>query len=1081
MLSLVLGRAGTGKTGYVLDEIRRRMGAGETGLLLIVPEQYSHDAERQMCSCCGDAVSMFAETHSFTRLCGRVFAEAGGSSHILDSGGQILVMHRAVESVAPRLKVFGSRGTRAQMLEKMLDVVKEFKTLRLSAETLADTAARTPNPLRDKLLDLSLIYGAYDALVKIHGGDTADAMTQLAEKIGESTVGAPGHIYFDGFNDFTAQEMRVIEELLKKGADVTICLTYDPADDSEVFALPRKTIDQLTNLAAESCGDNSIRVQSMPSFPMLPNDDKSPELGFLEEHLFTHDETCYSSVSHPAQQPPSDLAENTRVKTPTPPVTIYSAPTRYAECVYAARRVLELVWSGYRWRDIGVMARDWNEYGHLCENVFEKFGIPFFSSGRADILDKPPAALIEAALDIAVSGWEYKPVFRYLKTGLAGIPGDACAELENYVLIWNIRGTMWTRDWTLPVSGYGGGDEKAPTQLNALRQRITRPITRLRDGLKGVTGADDKLRALFAFMEEIRLPEQLANKAGDLVKRGETRLADEYTQLWGVIVNAMEQMYAILGQAPLSAADFGKLFILVLSRYDVGVIPVSLDRTALGGMDMSRRRNLKSLIILGATDENMPNLTKGGGALSDNERLELSRFGMNMPMGLEERLNREMNMLYSTVTLPSRELTVTYPNSIGERPSFVIKRIKALLGPECQVDGDDDHMPAHVSAPVSTFMPALTPDRPRLKAETALSLYGSDLSLSATRVDRYYTCPFKHYAQNGLRLNPRARAQFDPATAGIFMHYVLEGVTGEIKLSTGFKNTDETLCRELTGRYIERFARDVLYDFEGKNARFVFLFRRLGEDALRIVLDMLDELKHSDFEPLDFEFDLSKLTPQGDLRGMIDRVDGCKLHDKMYIRVVDYKTGKKTLNLSDVLHGRDMQMFIYLFALEKYGADWYDNDIAPAGVLYAPARDVILNAPRDATDDELRKQREKELRRAGVILDDPDVLEAMENGEKKKYLPVRLLKNGDYKGDGLLANERIGMLSKHVDHMLRKAASEILDGTIDCRPGYIAGKDACDSCDYKPVCAFDENAGDKRNFMPRMKPGDVWKALSGSE
>ena len=521
MLELIQGRAGTGKTAYVLNDIRLRMEAGETGLLLIVPEQYSHDAERQLCAVCGDALSMHGETLSFTRLCGRVFLEMGAPARMLDSGGQMLVMHRALESTAPSLKVYGTRGARVEILENILETVKELKSLNIFPKSLESIASAASNPLADKLHDLALIYEAYDALLHEHGSDASDRLTMLADVIGESSVGSAGHIYFDGFNDFTAQELRVIEELLRKKADLTVCLTYDPQDGGEVFELPRKTAGELRRLA----DDYGVEIKSQVFEAQRSG---ASELAFLEKHIFDHAPAEYQGQSEA--------------------ITICRAPTRYAECEYAAQKVLEYIRSGNRWRDISIIARDWEAYDPVCEIVFEKHGIPFFASGRTDILSKPPTALIEAALDIAVTGWEYRPVFRYIKTGLMGIQTGECAQLENYVLKWNIRGAAWMREWKLPPSGYGGeSDNDALQRLNSLRLHVLEPLLRLKDGLKGVSKASQKLRALYSFLEETGLAERLKEKTDEFEKRGERRLADEYTQLWDVVINAMEQVFELLG------------------------------------------------------------------------------------------------------------------------------------------------------------------------------------------------------------------------------------------------------------------------------------------------------------------------------------------------------------------------------------------------------------------------------------------------------------------------------------------------------------------------------------------------------
>ena len=1162
MLTLVLGRAGTGKTTYVMEEIRRRGNAGQTGLILIVPEQYSHNAEKQLNAVCGDKLSMYGETLTITRLCGRVFSETGGApEYILDAGGQILVMHRALEAVSQRLNVFGAKGLRAELLEKLLDAVKEFKSLNITPVMLERMAEQAANPLRGKLRDLSLIYDAYDALLHEHGCDSADRLTLLADLIEHSSVGDAGHIYFDGFNDFTAQELCVIEKLLKKNAELTICLTCDPQSaDGEAFMLPNKTAARLKRLASKynaecrmqnaglpDCGTAAISLGSgtgsrgsEPRNQMVSSrggegdeitESRSEELVFLERHLFEHGNAVY----------PGGCGA----------ITLYSAPTIYTECEYAAYITWKLVRGGYRWRDISVMSRNWEEYGPICENIFEKYGIPFFSGGRADILDKPPAALIDAALEAAISGLEYRSVFKYLKTGLTGIAADDCSELENYIIKWNIRGIMWAREWTLPLPGYENDDEgsiDALARINSLRRSITGPLTRLRDGIKGDSEARTKLLALHGFLYEIRFPEHLAEKADELEKRGEARLAGEYAQLWEIIKNAMEQMHVILGST-LGAAEFRKLFLLTLSQYDVGVIPVALDRTALGGMAMSRSRDLKCLIVLGATDDNMPMLAKGSGALTDSEREELSKLGVDMPAGIEERYYREMNMIYSTLTLPSRELVITYPTGGAERPSFIVKRITSMFGINAAALREEEYMTAAVTPCFELAMTSVEPEirntsvivaaareyfrksshttamllaegdeilragRGRLSETAAEKLYGREVPLSSSRVDKYYSCPFLHFAQNGLRLKPRIQAEFDAPEAGIFMHFVLEGVAREIKESVGLKNANEDLCRNLTARYIEQYVHDALFDFEGKNARFVYLFRRLEKDVTRIVLDILRELQRSDFEPLDFELDFSQLDDNSRrlaaggrespdtalkgsaadaaspylpisssgshlmLNGVIDRVDGWEHDGKLFLRVIDYKTGRITFNLPDVVYGRNMQMLIYLFTLQKHGKARYGIDIEPAGVLYAPVRDFILSLPRDSSEERIMKEREKVLRRSGIVLDEPDVIEAMENGSEKKYLPVKLSKDG-MTGDSLVSQEQIAMLSEYVDYMLHRAVREILGGSIECRPYYKgAENNACSYCEYITVCAFDEDAGDKRRYIGKMGIDDAWAEL----
>lgn len=1064
MLNIITGRAGTGKTNYIMGEIRRKMESGETDMILLVPEQYSHDAERQLCLVCGDALSLHAEVLSFTGLSRRVLAETGNRTvGTLDSGGQILLMHRALEAVASSLKVFGIKKMRTEILQRLLETVTEFKTRKLTPEMLEKAAITVENPLAEKIQDFALIFDAYNSMQKTHGTDASERLEILAENIADSSVGSRGDVYFDGFNDFTAQELAIIGELLKKDANITVCLTLDTNDDSEVFKLPAKTASELKKLAKKT------KIHHIEKDPLH----REPELKHLERHLFTETLTEYTAIT------PNS----------TPAITVYSARTRYEECSFAAATVWKLVKDGYRWRDIAVMSREWEEYSSICENVFEKYGIPYFTGGKEDILTKPPIALIAAALEIATSGYGYGSVFKYLKTDLTDITHNEVSLLENYVIKWQIRGYYWQKEWKMPPSGYGRaekGDDELLVLVNSLRKKILEPLENLRKGLKGETLITSKLKALYDFLIEIALPERLTEKSNALSKRGEKRLADEYTQLLDIIMSALDQMHLIVGDREVSESEFKKLLTLVLSEQDVGVIPISLDATALGSMAMSRRRDLKALILLGATDDRLPMLTKTSGALSESERLELRRALPDLPAGLEERYQREMNMLYSTLTLPSEKLYLMYPASEGNRRSTIVTNICRMYNIQEETLTEEEYMSA-AEIPCRELlmrygMPMASQKQEKLSGSIAEAIYGKKIALSATRVDRYYSCPYKHFLQNGLRLKPRVQVEFDAASAGNFIHFVLDGVFKEIKENGEFAETDEKTWIMLTKKYCDKFVSEVLHDFEGKTSRFEYLFRRFEADVSYIVEDMLNELKTSKFRPIDLELDISKLTESQS--GFIDRVDSYEHDGKLYLRVIDYKTRKKaySFELSEVLRGRDMQMLIYLSVMQKYGSKFYGkNEIQPSGMLYVPARDVIISTSRNTPQDEIDKQRISNMRRSGLVLAEPEIVEAMESGEERRYLPIEKTGKRGSSGDlgrNFISRAQMEKLFKHVDKMLQNAQDEILSGVVDCKPYYKSESDnACAYCEYHSVCGFDETLGGTRTYAPKLPHEEVWNLL----
>ena len=1091
---LIFGRAGSGKTVFVMSEIKRKIEEGGKNLILVVPEQYSHDAERQLLRVCGNRLSAGGEVLSFSRIASRVLSETGGAAKkIIDKGAAMLVMNRAQSAVSERLRAFGASSRRVDMLEKLMETANEFKMCCVSPDELYSLSLKTAPPLSDKLYDLSLLIIAYDAMIKAEGVDSVSRLALLEERIEESTFGDSGAIYFDGFNDFTAQEMRVIDELFRKNADMTFCLTCDGGDE-EMFDVPRKTASLLRR-RAESFGE-TVETVLLDSATR-----RVPALTHIEKNLF--------------------LLEPERFSGESDAVELIKAPSIRSECEIIAARILELVRGGMRWRDIQVVARNWEEYSTYCENAFEKNEIPFFTNTKEDILQKPPVALINFALSVVARGWDRESVISYLKTGLADILPDDCNELENYVEKWNIRGSLWTKKegWIFSPSGFDGGGEKNEEKLrhiNAIRQKVVAPLERLQNDIKRGATVREKLQVLHDFLVEIDLPGNLSEKVEKLTGENELQLAGQYTRIWEILVEAMNQFEVISGGMTMDIGEFARLFSIILSQYDIGLIPVSLDRVAIGEMSKNKRRDVKCLIILGATDENMPRLAESGGILSDSEREEVALLGAEIPAGTELRLSREMNMIYSSITLPSDRLIVSYPEAQGKRPSTIVRTLERMFDLEIKQESVEEYMShspgacfelafldgyadsgktaavrelVSQDAGFSRFSGAAERaakmERGTLSPEYAELLYGSRLRLSATQLDKFKGCEFAYFIQNGLRAKKQRAAAIDALTEGTFMHFILENVTNEIKSTVGFKNCDAALCGELTAKYVAEYEKLVLNDLSDTTERFKYLFGRLARQAASIVADMAEELKRSDFEPIEFELKFLETVVESDggerelqISGIVDRVDMWVSGDLRYLRIVDYKTGSKSFSLSDIWHGMGLQMLIYLFALQRKGAAETGESLVPAGVLYAPAKEVLLNAERDISDEKLAEAREKKLRRSGLLLDNAEVLEAMENGDNKKFIPVTFKDKG-VTGSCIASLERFGKLSSHIDKVLKQVADEIRAGSIRANPVYKNTKDnACVYCDAAPACMFNDRT-DKRNFLERLKIPDAWEKIEG--
>ena len=1104
MLKLLLGRAGTGKTTALLRAVAESGGARPQ--LLIVPEQHSHDAERRLCRLGGDSVSLYAEVLSFTRLASRVFAVSGGlAAPTLDPGGRLLLLTAARKAVAPKLKVYQRPSRKPAFLSGLAATVDELKSCGITPEHLWTAGEASGGAEGDKLTDLSLIYGAYEALTARQGADPRDRLTRLAAALEETRWAAGQDIYIDGFTDFTPQEREVIRRLLAQAHSVTVALTCDRLEEDEggagVFSPARRTARQLIRLAREEGVPQEIQVRTQQAAR------KAESLAYLEAHLF--------------DQRPAPWTGEARE------LTLFTAHTPYSEVEWAAAEMIRLAREeGVRFRDMAVCARSMEDYGALIETVFARYGVPVFLSRMSDILQKPVLALITAALDTVAGNYQYDDLFRCLKTGLTGISQEECDLLENYALKWDLKGSRWTQKgpWAMHPRGYGlsftDGDRALLERLDGVRRRAVAPLEALRQN-RDRTGRGQAV-ALYSFLETIGLAQRLSERTQALLERGQAALAEEYAQLWDILCNALEQCAAILGDTPMELDEFAGLFSLVLSQYDVGSIPVSLDRATAGEMPRLAHKGCKVLFLLGADDGAIPQAAPSPGLLNDDDRSLLASYGLEPAPRLSDKLYREMTIVYETCALPRARLYVSYAAAGAEgeerRPSFLWHKLRALFPRAGWVQEDALDGSFRLAAPRPALelagrfpgvgealseLPGYAPlvermrraarmERGRLSRPAVDELYGSCVPMSASRMDRYKSCHFSYFMQYGLRAEPRRPAGFQAPEYGTFVHYVLEHVLRGAKERGGVKALEEGELHALAKQAVDRYVAEELGGLEHETPRFQYLFRRLLKSVYLVVDNVAEELAASEFQPISFELgfgargDLPPVELNVDgvtvsISGFVDRVDGWEKDGRLYLRVVDYKTGRKSFDLTDIWHGMGLQMLLYLFTLEGEGKALYGREIVPAGVLYLPARDAVVAGSRSMTEAERQKKVDAQLRRKGLVLDDPEVLEAMERpGEEGvRFLPVRVNRAGAVTGEALVSAERLGKLQRHISRVLRDIAGELAAGNIAADPFWRGPEhNACQWCEYAEACHFEEGrGGDARRYLPPVKGEAIWQAV----
>ena len=1046
MLEILMGRDWTAVRDEILKRIAADVAAGQDGRILLVPELISHDMERRLCAAAGDTASRYAQVLSFTRLARRVSEQAGSAAEeCLDNGGRVVAMAAAIRQLHSRLKAYASVETKPEFLTGLVDAVDEFKRCCITAEDLMAASARTEGGFSQKLEELALILEAYNAVCAQGRRDPRDQMTWALEQMELTDYGKDLTVYIDGFPDFTRQHLAVIAHLIRVCPRVIIGLNCDKPDSGNLaFEKAGQTARDLIRAAKRTGGEVILTPVEPAKRGLLP----------MLEGLFQ--------------------GKTSQV----PGVRVFHADSAYNECLETAERILELVRGGCRYRDIAVVCADMNSYRSVLELVFHRCRIPLYLAGTEDVLQKSVVSSMLAALDAALGGFEQADVLRYLHSVLSPLEQDLCDRVENYAIVWGVRGGRWLTRWENHPDGLSGQWNDASREeivlLENARQRAIAPLFKLQQGFRTARNLAEQTAALYGFLEDICLADQLDRMAAEMEAGGDPRSAQILSQLWEILVSALEQLHDVLGNTVWDADAFTRLLALLLGQYDVGTIPAVLDAVSAGAVSAMRCQQTKHLFVLGAQEGSLPGYGGSTGILTDQERTALRQMDIPLTGGAMEGLQAEFAEIYGVFCGASDTVTVSCASA---NPSLVYRRLRdmssgeenaaAVLGHALTDPWEAgaylarwrDDASARELGVAEGYREAL--DRGSYTLGTVSSsniekLYGKQLNLSASQVDTQAGCRLCYFLKYGLRAKERKEQTVDPAEFGTYVHAVLEETAREVMSLGGFREVSLEDTLAIANRHSEKYAQEHFAALDSK--RLSYLFARNGEELEMIVRDLWEELRSADFAPADFEvhFGGDGLAPitidsaamAAILNGFIDRVDVWHTAGNDYFRVVDYKTGKKDFDLCDVYNGVGLQMLLYLFALEKSGESVAGKNPIPVGVQYFPARSPLLTADGRMTDEEAQMKRDKESKRRGMLLDDEALLAAM----------------GGNRGADLADRDQLRLLEKYIFIVLRRLVNDIASGNVSPNP-YSRGTshDTCRYCRYSEICRKNEVA-DKRNY-----------------
>ena len=693
MLNIFYGRENLDKEKFIYDNIGGRA-------LLVVPDQFTLEAERELIAHSGAKALMDVEVLSLSRLGYRLLEELGGSKRtFIDKYGRHMILSSIAAEEREKLQVFKGLEEKNSFIELVNNFISEMKQFNCGADELAEIARSVPDGsyTQRKLEDLYLLYSEYEAAIRGKYTDSEDYIDLFLGKISRSELVAGNHIWIYGFDSFAPKALSVIGELMQYAADVNLVLTYDDkreARDADLFALAETVIRNFENLAER----RSIEVRKR-AIPKTYTAERADKIQFIEQELYALPARKYArggQSKNPAEGGASEAAaaavasgeaagnaDTASVAAAgTDSLTLVAAANLYNEAESAACYVLELVRDfGYRFSDIKVICNDQETRGPILKRVFKEYGIDLVSDTSKDILQSSIVQYITALMDVVVEKYRTDLMIKMLKSGFGDLTNDEITDLENYAIKYKIRGTMWKRPFVRGESEYGA---EALARMNAVREKALAFMPDLEAIFEAET-CGEFISGLYGFLyEKVKLPEKIADLTVLQTEQGRPDLAEETAQIWGKVIGIFDQMSEIMGEQKFRAAAFRDLFEVGISQVEIGILPPTKDGLMMGTMQRTRTGEMKALVVVGANEGVLPNEKPGSGLFGSDEKNLFKENGIELCKVDDVRFLEERMGIYRNLSKPRERLWISYSLSDAEggpaRPSGVFTKLAGLFG-----------------------------------------------------------------------------------------------------------------------------------------------------------------------------------------------------------------------------------------------------------------------------------------------------------------------------------------------------------------------------------------------------------------
>lgn len=1137
-LQIIVGGSGSGKSTYVCDSILQ---AGEDNpkknYFVIVPDQFTMQTQMDFVSRSSRGGIMNIDVLSFSRLAHRIFEETGGNRRpVLDDTGKNLILRKIAGSIKDQIPVIGNHLNKQGYIHEVKSAISEFMQYGIGEPELNVMIdyAKSRGALYYKLKDLQVLYRTFREYIRDNYITTEESMDILAKELRRSALIPGSVVVFDGFTGFTPIQENVIGVLLELCEEVIVTVTTEKnakGSSQELFAFADKTVMRLEKLA-EQRGVGILPQISLEERYRFAGRD---ELAFLEKQLFRYPMVSYNGKKEQRVRISfhRDMQEEVRFLCRQIREVLKESGCAYRDIAVIAGDLSayescienEFVQYGlplFMDKTRGIELNPFVEFiksalAVLTDNFSYEAVFHYLRSGLADFIPEEVDDLENYVLEMGIRGkkaWTHAFAGR---TQAMKQKEDAIEELES------INGLRERFLDQLHALLYGTEkQEGAHTSLLTVKELVER---------------------LYAFIVENKIEEKLAGYAEFFEKKKEDARAREYRQIYRLIMELLDQIMELIGQEKMTVKEFADILDAGFDEIEVGTIPRSVDRIIVGDMERTRLKPVKYLFFLGVNDGNIPSKSSKGGIISDIDREFLKGSEQELAPSPRDQMYIQKYYLYLNLTKPSEGLYLSYigmdVQGAAIRPSYLIGIMKKMF-PGCEWERDRTEEALRVGNSLEAkelfclllrrYADGVITQKERKRFTELLAylgkeeadklllthwienayyekkdavisraaaglLFGDTIISSISRMEKYASCAYSYFLQYGLSLKERQLYGFEAKDMGTIFHGVMERFSQKLQEHNYTwmdfpKEVGETFVSEAMEEVCLGYTDALLYD----NAVNRYTMGKMEKILQKCVQNISYQIGKGRFTPKEYEvsfhvvedlqdMDIS-LTDKDKMRlvGRIDRMDTCETEDKIYVKIVDYKSGDKNFDLAAFYHGTQLQLVVYMKeALRRAEKENPGKEAVSAAMLYYHMADPLVDGSAGISKEAIDQKVREALRMKGIINSDGDILEALDTSrtQKSDCVPLDYDSKGGLKASvNAYGQEQMKLLSDYASYCLKEMGVKIKKGEIPLNPYQSGGTDSCAYCAYKDVCGFDEKLpGHKKRSLEKDKDTDYLEKM----